>query len=1510
MKMANNKKSDNGILNNEYIIKRKTYKENKEDIFEKIDKDKKAKYKEIKDKTKIFEKLSNKKTIDSYLIEEIINSKKLSNCKEILFSKKTPRIKVDNWQKILSLGIKRKTEKDLKLTERIKNNNYLKLIRKHNVTKQYNTVSILYKFAILLLNIAFLIKTDLILQRLIISYLSSFGFIFLKMLFNKILIKEFKYLDFPSFHFVSSNIIHDNSASSLNLIKIITNMKLLLTSYIVIRIQEKVFIFIIININIFFLLNKTINNKKISLQYLIRYIKNKCFGLKDKSKKSLFLKEKQKDNKKYNKIGVNKVNKNRHHITKNIIPFRLYIIIIFRYLIIIDLFTYKTTNSKFNLLLYNFSKITLYIKGIGEKNILTYEEQYTFGTANYPSEVIINGIKQITVNKKYYFNKTNNFVELIWNNSINSCRKMFNGCWDITEIDLSNFDSSEVTNMESMFYFCTSLTSLDLSNLDTSKVRDMENMFSCCWSLTSLNLSTFNTSQVKNMHGMFSSCSLLTSLNLSNFDTSNLVFIGSMFSGCSNLEYINMKNFDESHLSTSYSDTSGIKDYGSGNSYFKDIFFGVPDNVVICINKNLNSNKIFPQIQNKNCSIINCLDEWQSEQKKIIANNKLCVDDCRNSTLYKYEYNGKCYENCSKGYLIDDLNKCKCELDKCLLCPPVALRLNLCTKCNNGYYQIENDPSKNGEYIDCYKDPEGYYLDKKDSLYKKCYYTCKSCLIKGNDITHNCLECASNFSYTININSYNNCYIDSSYYISDADNSYYKLNTSHSYVYSTSITDKFDFYTISFYPLSYIPLIKDQIQLIKYGFDNIIRDIEKYKNNITEEKKEEEINYYDTILKIIETEFTIENYDTTNLDNGHDEFIKIEKMRVTFTTLENQKNNIANNLTIIDIGDCELYLRNIYHIQNKTLYMIKIEKEQEGMKIPKIVFNIYSKLNDTNLIKLNLSFCHNATISLFTPLKKPNNLEELNSSSRYYKDICYVTTSESGTDISLKDRKNEYPKKTACQDNCIFSGYNNTIEKSRCLCKIKEFSFSFANITINKTKLLENFVNIKNIANINMLKCYKELFSKKGILKNIGFYILFIIAIIHICCIILFYTKNRNLIKKTINDLFFWIKNFKLRKFERKNKSKKNQIIELQKDHKENKEDKLIYISKKKNKKNINNKNYKHVENKNIKQSNKSNPSKKKKYLMKSNSIFRQKKDNKLNIDINNKDNEIINNIYNSKKIKKKTVIKKSQKEKILKNSESESNSIQKFKSQLKEPIIIKNENNLLSINEYNNDELNKLPYELAILYDKRTYCEYYISLLKSKHIFIFAFFNNDDYNFKIIKIDLFFIGFSIYYTVNALFYNDDTMHKIYEDEGSFDFVYQLPAILYSLLISIVLNMLLKLLALSNDTILDLKKRKEIKNIEEEKNNLEKKLNIKFVLYFILSFIFLLFFWYYLSIFGAIYRNTQNHLIKDTLISFGFSLLYPLGIYLIPGLLRIKALSEPKEKRIILYKLSTILQIF
>ena len=152
-------------------------------------------------------------------------------------------------------------------------------------------------------------------------------------------------------------------------------------------------------------------------------------------------------------------------------------------------------------------------------------------------------------------------------------------------------------------------------------------------------------------------------------------------------------------------------------------------------------------------------------------------------------------------------------------------------------------------------------------------------------------------------------------------------------------------------------------------------------------------------------------------------------------------------------------------------------------------------------------------------------------------------------------------------------------------------------------------------------------------------------------------------------------------------------------------------------------------------------------------------------------------------------------------------------------------------------------------------------------------------------------------------------MHKIYITEGKFNLEYQLPKIIYSSLISMVLNSILKILALSNKGISELKQNKSKEEINSRQKELENKLKIKFVLYFMISFMLLFFFWYYISLFGVIYRNTQLHLLKDTLISFGLSLIYPFAIYLLPGLLRIPSLSNPKKKKRCLYQLSKILQI-
>ena len=181
-----------------------------------------------------------------------------------------------------------------------------------------------------------------------------------------------------------------------------------------------------------------------------------------------------------------------------------------------------------------------------------------------------------------------------------------------------------------------------------------------------------------------------------------------------------------------------------------------------------------------------------------------------------------------------------------------------------------------------------------------------------------------------------------------------------------------------------------------------------------------------------------------------------------------------------------------------------------------------------------------------------------------------------------------------------------------------------------------------------------------------------------------------------------------------------------------------------------------------------------------------------------------------------------------------------------------KNDNN----NNYIDEEINGFSYDLAIKYDLRTYFQYYLSLIKTQHNLIFAFFNNNDYNLSLIKIDLFFIGFAIEYTVNGLFYTDNTMHKIYESKGDFDLETQLPIAIYSTLISYILNFPLDLLALSNDSIINFKQSNIKFKIKKKAKLLINTLLIKFVIYFIISSLFLLFFWYYISMFDLIYKNT------------------------------------------------------
>ena len=194
-------------------------------------------------------------------------------------------------------------------------------------------------------------------------------------------------------------------------------------------------------------------------------------------------------------------------------------------------------------------------------------------------------------------------------------------------------------------------------------------------------------------------------------------------------------------------------------------------------------------------------------------------------------------------------------------------------------------------------------------------------------------------------------------------------------------------------------------------------------------------------------------------------------------------------------------------------------------------------------------------------------------------------------------------------------------------------------------------------------------------------------------------------------------------------------------------------------------------------------------------------------------------------------------------------------------------------------------------------------------YLYLLHFLYNKDYNSKIIKLDLFVFGFALNYAVNGLFFNDDTMHNVYESKGLFDASYQLPIIIYSSLISMFLGALVQILGLSNDAIIDFKQSEEKNNVNERGEKLIKKLKIKFVFYFILGYILLIFFWYYISMFNAVYKNTQNLLLKDTLMGNGLSLFTPFIIYLLPGIFRIPALRSPQQNKRCLYRFSKVFTI-
>ena len=135
-------------------------------------------------------------------------------------------------------------------------------------------------------------------------------------------------------------------------------------------------------------------------------------------------------------------------------------------------------------------------------------------------------------------------IKILFRKKLYDCSYLFYNCEDIIEVDLSNFDCSQVTSCESMFDNCKSLKVINLGKLDFSLCKNFKSMFNECRYLENIDVSHFNTKNSETFGGMFYGCRKLKNIDVSKFNSSKCITINSMFRYCENLSEINMINWD------------------------------------------------------------------------------------------------------------------------------------------------------------------------------------------------------------------------------------------------------------------------------------------------------------------------------------------------------------------------------------------------------------------------------------------------------------------------------------------------------------------------------------------------------------------------------------------------------------------------------------------------------------------------------------------------------------------------------------------------------------------------------------------------------------------------------------------------------------------------------------------------------------------------------------------------------------------------------------------------------
>ena len=552
---------------------------------------------------------------------------------------------------------------------------------------------------------------------------------------------------------------------------------------------------------------------------------------------------------------------------------------------------------------------------------------------------------------------------------------------------------------------------------------------------------------------------------------------------------------------------------------------------------------------------------------------------------------------------------------------------------------------------------------------------------------------------------------------------------------------------------------------------NLIEKQNYIKN--TQNKTNEEI--YDSII-----ENYIKNYNDTYFDDliifeGYNTFIYQMITSEQEQVLLNGNNSSTNQLSMIDLGECENILKDHYHIdRNLSLIIVLFEKVSNFSSERVVQYEVYEPINRT---KLDLLVCENVLISIYTRVTLSEELLNLYNSlikegydlfdinSAFYQDYCTPFTSPNGTDVILDDRIKYYynNNETLCQSNCRFSDYSIENKLLKCDCDISNSEINTNNIKkFSKKSLYESFYDTLKYSNYKVLKCYKLAFHKNSVTVNKGSIIAIVYFLIYLIFLILYCYKGIAQLKNDIQKII--MKN--------KNINKINSPLNKDEDNNPKEKDFL----------NLNNNNdiHKKESNQNIKIYENNENSQ--------NTVYNLRNQNKSKTSNKNEKStsKYINTFLNIPPKKQKTskdilfskTNKKSKhKRKHFKNLTQRisvqnliiANKVQ-FSDKHIENIQEENQNKNLKFNDSNQEgklddfELNDLEYEEAIKLDKRNFIDIYWSIIKREHIIFFTFFRGNDHNLIPIKLSRLIFSICTDMAFNVFFFEDETMHKMFLD--------------------------------------------------------------------------------------------------------------------------------------------------